>query len=243
VNNPNWFSNAPEHAANRAAARRISLQLITAFDPERLAASDRVLEDLITEAGYGRIVPKGGNTFYGNGSLDLLAQVIVPAVVGALSALMTVGGVTTIRKLTGAIGLDEEAERRRIELIEQSANMALPPETFMALMALLEIFKKELEERQMPPPDFRKTPQSYLTDTLKAEMLRQQFAALAEEYKAVGAQILSEIDPRTRVRLTRQRDQLEQEIQVIEQQIQAVMRHLPPDPPPLSPDRTEDLLC
>ncbi|MEI8306023.1 MAG: CHAT domain-containing protein [Chloroflexales bacterium] len=62
-------------------------------------------------------------------------------------------------------------------------------------------------------------PQHSFTNTLRAQTLRKELDALAEEYQAVSNQLLQEINYATQVKLKRQLDQLEAKMKKIEQEL------------------------
>ena len=81
-------SDEQEELAKHTLARAISLELIEQIEPNQVEATDFVIDDLIDLAEQGGILPRGSETAFGFGGLDLIAQFIVPAVVAALTTLV-----------------------------------------------------------------------------------------------------------------------------------------------------------
>jgi hypothetical protein len=105
-------SDEQEESVKQTLSRAISLEIIEQLDPSQLDATDVVIDDLIDLAEQGRILPRGAESAFGFGGLDLIAQFVVPAVVAALTVL-------TIRHPRADTPTSDHRHGDRIFLTEQ----------------------------------------------------------------------------------------------------------------------------
>jgi hypothetical protein len=84
---------------NRETIRLLSRQIIEQIDPGEMPETLMVMEPLIDKAGAGEVVPVGKGSAFGFGELDLLAQIVIPTVVGILSNMLYNAGVQRIKDL------------------------------------------------------------------------------------------------------------------------------------------------
>lgn len=201
------FSEAPEHEVNREIARRLSLEVINVLQPDELVATEDVIDALIDEAARGRVIPKGADVSFGNEPLDLNAQVIVPAIIGALTGLLASAGARSLLLLKNKLDVEAMVNGLLLENVELATRKQYTP---AERRRVKQVIHKIFTGRLSSPSAF---------DSLKRETLMDLFAARSEEYRQVAVQVRDTIEPGAIVRLKRQMAALEEEMRGYEYEL------------------------
>jgi hypothetical protein len=211
----NYFTFAPEYLPNWTAAREISLNVVRAFRPKESRDSEAAVEMLIDEASMGRVVPRGTDTAFGHGTLDLIIQLVVPVVVTVLTNLLLESG---RENLGGLKDLPDGINRQIDQIIGQLAPQAKFILSGRQRAELARLVRETIVAYLQAQSASGGQRGSTVLD-LRRQRLEQELDALKEEYQAVANQQNITLNAADRIRLARQLASLEQQIDEIETQL------------------------